>query len=91
MSALAILSCVVCYKVAQQNDIDPLSGYSTFLFSTTYGAFSSETDKCHYGLLKKGVANYEATFDIVCQAGIIRELGVVLSDESLNSTYNCRK
>ena len=79
MSMLAVLSCVVCYFVAMQNGIDTLEGYSKFLFSTTYGSFSSEHNKCKYSLLTNNIATYSSSFNIRCNAGYINLSGASLS------------
>jgi hypothetical protein len=90
LALLAVLSCVVCYKVAQQNDINPLEGYSNFLFSTTFGSFSSEHNKCQYSLITNKLGVYQTTFDLQCPSGTLNIFDSVLSKESLNSLYNCR-
>ncbi len=45
-SFLAIAVIAVCMTVAVQNGSEPLSNYTTFFFSTTYGSFSSSKNKC---------------------------------------------
>jgi hypothetical protein len=90
MSALAILSSVVCFKVASQNGIATNDNYSNFLFSTTYGSFSSEKNKCQYSLLSNSLGIYSASFDLTCPAGEVSLIGPTLSTQSLNSIYNCR-
>lgn len=90
MSMLAIVSCVVCYFVAMQNGISTMDSYSKFLFSTTFGSFSSEHNKCKYSLLINNVATYSSSFNIKCNAGYINHFGSSLSSQSLNSLYNCR-
>jgi hypothetical protein len=75
MSMLAILSCVVCYAVSIENGFNPLADYSTFFFSTTYGTFSSERNKCSYGLIK----NNTASMTLTCPYGQINSFASVFS------------
>lgn len=88
VSVLALLACGICIAVSVQNGFDPLSDYKTLLFSTTYGSFSSESNKCTYG--KVDTITNTATVQLSCPYGSLKRFGTVFSTESLNSLQNCR-
>ena len=90
LSLLAVLSCVVCYKVAEQNNVNTVDNYSNFLFATTYGSFSSEHNKCQYSRISNNFGIYQSTFNLKCRRGQLSIFDSVLSKESLDSLYNCR-
>lgn len=50
-SLLALFSIAVCMAVAVDNGFDPLADYTTFFFSTSYGAFSAQHNKCEYSVI----------------------------------------
>lgn len=77
VSALAILSCGVCIAVSVQNGFDPLSDYSTLLFSTTYGSFSSESNKCTYGKIDS-ITN-SVSVHLSCPYGELKTFGSVFT------------
>ena len=92
---LAILSCAVCVAVAEDNGFDPLADYTTFFYSTSYGAFSAASNKCQYGLID--TATNQVSFSLSCSHGSLNSsvtsnvIPAIVSNESLNSLYNCRQ
>jgi hypothetical protein len=84
------VSSAVSFKAATQNGIATNNNYSNFLFSTTYGSFSSEKNKCQYSLLSNSLGIYSASFDLTCPGGDVSLTGPTLSTQSLNSIYNHR-
>lgn len=51
--------------VAIENDITPTKNYNLFLFSTSYGAFSAQHNKCTYAL----ISSNKATLTMTCSNG----------------------
>ena len=92
-SLLAITSCAVCMSVAYDNGFDPLSDYTTFFYSTSYGAFSAQYNKCQYSLIS---GNF-ASFSLTCPKGLLNAtvttaiMPAVVSNESLATLFNCRQ
>ena len=68
-SLLALLSCAVCMAVAVDNGFDPLADYTTFFYSTSYGAFSAQFNKCQYSLINS--TSNQVSFDISCPNGFL--------------------
>ena len=94
-SFLAATACVVCVAVAVDNGYDPLADYTTFFYSTSYGAFSAQYNKCQYVTIPN--TTNTVSFDVTCPNGLINssvstsQVPVVLTSESLNSLFNCNQ
>jgi hypothetical protein len=87
IAIVALLICLTCYLVANQNGFNPTADYQTFLFSTTLGTFSSEHMKCQY---QKNPSSGTVTFNLNCPYGRLNYFGPTYSSQSLNTLYNCK-
>ena len=67
LTILALTSCAVCVAVAIDNGFDPLAGYTTFFYATSYGAFSGQYNKCQYALID--TTTFHASFSMSCPNG----------------------
>jgi hypothetical protein len=67
LSILAITSVAVCISVAVDNGFAPLTNYTTFFYSTSFGAFSAQHNKCQYALIN--TTTQQASLNMSCPYG----------------------
>jgi hypothetical protein len=90
LSIFSIVALGIAYWVSLQNEINPISNYQVFLFSTTMGSFSSNYMKCKYASKAQVGLGWKAEFLLECPVGQIHEFGPVVSDNSEDSLTNCK-
>ena len=61
LALLAATSVAICMAVAVENGFDPLVDYQTFFYSTSFGAFSAQSNKCVNKLISANTATVTAS------------------------------
>lgn len=69
LGILSFISVGIAYWIALKNEINPISNYQVFFFSTTMGSFSSTYMKCRYASVITVGTNWATTFQLSCPEG----------------------